>query len=88
MESHLHNDPLKGDYKKLINSVKMYKRGHKQEEPEVHGDNSFSECSFKPDNFRLFNKEAEIPRKKRRGSVRYRNDRDKGRCKKILDFRA
>ena len=88
VESHLHNDPLKGDYKKLINSVKMHKRGHTQEEPEVHGDNSFSECSFKPDKFRLFNKEAEIPRKKRRGSVRYRNERDKERCKKMLDFRT
>ena len=43
----------------------MYKRGHTQEEPEVHGDNSFS--YFKPDSFRLFNKEAEIPMKKRRG---------------------
>ena len=89
VESHLHYvDPLKGDYKKLIKSVKMYKRGHTQEENEVHGVNSFNECSFKPDNFRLFNKQAEIPRKKRRGSVRYRNDMDKSRCKNVLDVRA
>ena len=70
----------------------MYKRGYTQEEHEVHGDNSFnvlsfSKCSFKPVNFRLFNKEAEIPRKKRKGSIRYRNDRDKCTCKKILDVR-
>ena len=93
VESYLHNDQLTGDYKKLIKNEQLYKRGHIQEEHEVYGENSFSglsfsECSFKPDNFRLFNKEVETPRKKRRGSVRYRNDRDKGRCKKILDFRA
>ena len=72
VESHLHYvDPLKSDYKKLIRSVQMYKRGHTQEELEVHGYNSinvlsFSECSFKPVNFRLLNIEAEIPRKKKR----------------------
>ena len=54
----------------------------------MHGVNSFIEFSFKPDNFILFNKEAEIPRKKRRGSVRYRNDMDKSRCKNVLDVRA
>ena len=54
VESHLHNEPVKGDYKKLIKRVQLYKRAHTQEEHEVHGENSFSvlsfsECSFKTD---------------------------------------
>ena len=47
-----------------------------------------SRRSFKLDTFRSKNKEIEIARKKRRGSIRYRNNRDIGsRCKKILDVR-
>ena len=49
---------------------------------------NLSECSLKPDTFRLKNKEIEIASKKRRGSIIYRNNRDIGsRYKKILDVR-
>ena len=47
---------------------------------------NLSERSFKRDTFKIKNKE--IARKKRRGSIRYRNNRDIGsRYKKILDVR-